>query len=130
MFEELDDFDDARLASMTETFMRYAREAIAAEEYVGWIAELGSTPIGTAGLVFQTLPPHPLNLDRPFGHVLNVFVEPAHRRRGVATRLVETAVAFCRDRGLASVVLHASEAGAKVYERLGFSHTDQMRLWL
>lgn len=130
MFEELDDFEPARLSSMSDAFVTYAQAAIPAEEYLGWIAEDDADAVATAGLVFQNRPPHPRNLGGRSGYILNVFVEPTHRRQGVATALISTAVAYCRDFGLLSVVLHASEAGAPVYERLGFESSDEMRLWL
>ena len=36
-------------------------------------------------------------------------------------------LAWTRDEGIASVVLHASDAGRRLYEDLGFLATNEMR---
>jgi len=41
-----------------------------------------------------------------------------------------TATAWCRDQGLRSVFLHASDFGRPLYEDLGFRQTNEMRLSL
>ena len=37
---------------------------------------------------------------------------------------------MCETLGCGAVVLHASDAGERVYERLGFQRTNEMRLFL
>jgi ribosomal protein S18 acetylase RimI-like enzyme len=64
------------------------------------------------------------------GYIWSLYVEPARRRRGVARRLVERAVAHLRAVGCTSAVLHASAAGEPLYERLGFEPGREMRLKL
>ena len=60
--------------------------------------------------------------------IVNVYTEPEWRRRGYARQLLETIVAWCRERGVNSVVLHASDDGRALYEKLGFFSTSEMRL--
>ena len=40
--------------------------------------------------------------------VYNVYTEPAHRRQGLARRIMDAIHAWCRDQGIASVALNAS----------------------
>jgi hypothetical protein len=54
------------------------------------------------------------------GWVGGVAVVPAHRRVGLGGALTEAIVAFLEDRGVATVLLHATALGRPVYERLGF----------
>ena len=61
------------------------------------------------------------------GIVLNVYTEPAWRRRGVARRLMESVLTWAREVELESLVLHASEEGRALYEHLGFAPTSEMR---
>lgn len=58
-----------------------------------------------------------------------VLVDPAFRRRGVATALVETALGFLRDIGVRTVQLDATAAGQPVYERLGFRPAGAIERW-
>ena len=61
--------------------------------------------------------------------VLNVYTEPEFRRQGIARRMMETVIAWCREQGLRSVSLHASDFGRALYEDLGFRQTNEMRLY-
>jgi ribosomal protein S18 acetylase RimI-like enzyme len=64
----------------------------------------------------------------PEAIVLNVYVEPAWRRRGVADALMRAVLDALAARGIQRVVLHASDEGRRLYERLGFVPTNEMRL--
>jgi len=43
--------------------------------------------------------------------ILNVYTDPAYRRRGIARALMETMIDWCRSEGFAHVTLHASDDG-------------------
>jgi len=64
------------------------------------------------------------------GWIQNVYTEPDFRRLGLARRLMETVVEWCRAEGFASVSLHASVFGRPLYESMGFEQTNEMRLRL
>jgi ribosomal protein S18 acetylase RimI-like enzyme len=59
--------------------------------------------------------------------VLNVYVDPVWRRRGVAKALMRTLLDALSERGIGRIVLHASDEGRGLYERLGFVATNEMR---
>jgi ribosomal protein S18 acetylase RimI-like enzyme len=60
------------------------------------------------------------------GYVLNVFVEPEYRRRGLAQALMTECMDEARRRGIRVVALHASQKGQPVYEKLGFTTSNEM----
>jgi len=60
--------------------------------------------------------------------ILNMYVESAYRRRGIARSLMEAMIAWCREQGFVHVGLHASDEGRPLYEKLGFRATNEMRL--
>jgi GNAT superfamily N-acetyltransferase len=98
--------------------------------YRGWFAEVDGQVIAGGGvllLAFQPGPREPRPV-RPF--IVNVYTEPAHRRRGLARRLMEVMVEWCRAQGYAGVSLHASDHGRRLYESMGFLPTNEMRLKL
>ncbi len=51
-----------------------------------------------------------------------------YRGQGLATKLTELTIGFLRERNVASIRLHASPFGRRIYERLGFVDTDEMQL--
>lgn len=63
-----------------------------------------------------------------FGWVSMVLVHPSFRRRGLATRLLERAVAELQARGLVPF-LDATPEGRPVYERLGFRTVAAHTRW-
>lgn len=62
--------------------------------------------------------------------VVNVYTDPSHRRQGIARKLMEVIIDWCRSEGFGSVLLHASDEGRPLYESLGFTPTNEMRLML
>ena len=68
------------------------------------------------------------DMGRPEAIVLSVYVEPEWRRRGVGEALMRALLEALSARGIRRVVLHATDDGRRLYERLGFLPTNEMRL--
>lgn len=114
----------------------YLRQAVPRGDYLAWVAEnTGPLPviIGGAGVQLRPILPRPgigggeLELG-PEAIVLNVYVEPTWRRRGVAERLMRAVLDTLAERSISRIVLHASDDGRRLYERLGFQPTNEMQL--
>jgi predicted acetyltransferase len=57
---------------------------------------------------------------------LNVYVEPAHRGRGLAKMLMREAEAELARRGVSFAILHATRMGRPLYEKIGWAQTAEM----
>jgi len=133
--------DMGQLAAQLEEPLEQAtaawlREALPRGEYLAWVAADEGTAgdvIGGAGVQLRPILPRPrpgagdLELG-PEAIVLNVYVVPAWRRRGVANALMRTLLHTLSEQGIHRVVLHAARDGRRLYERLGFTATNEMRL--
>jgi GNAT superfamily N-acetyltransferase len=102
--------------------------------YLGWLAAFPKDPatvIGGAGVQLQPILPRPIQQSKISegrqATIVNVFTEPAWRRRGVASALVKEIIAWSRTETLDRLLLHASDEGRKVYEQLGFRESNEMR---
>jgi GNAT superfamily N-acetyltransferase len=86
-----------------------------------WLAlDAGQNPVGTVhGTLVHTLP-SPSRDTTAWMHVGFLFVSAGARGAGLGTRLMETVLDWCSERGVDRVQLHALEAARPVYERLGF----------
>ena len=85
-----------------------------------------------AGVQLRPLVPRPLPAGDglelgPEAIVLNVYVEPEWRRRGIGEALMQTLLTTLANRGINRIVLHASPDGRNLYERLGFVQTNEVR---
>jgi len=122
--------------TLVEASRAYFTRAIADGRYVAWVAATGTAPheqvVGGAGVQLRELLPRPEGTGRrlvqgPQGLIVNVYTERAWRRRGVAAALMRELLRWCRARGIESLVLHASDEGRPLYEKLGFTDTNEMR---
>lgn len=99
--------------------------------YFGYIVEDSDKPVAAVGMMVLDWPPHPLHPHSSArGYVLNVFVEPAYRRRGIARNLMQRAEVEFTRRGIFYCVLHASPHGRPLYENTGWTQTNEMRKML
>ena len=131
MFFEMGYRDEAVLDGMTAAFRPWLLERMRTGEYLAWVAEDVDARIAAGlGLWLMDWPPHMIGPGARRGNILNVYTESTHRRRGIARRLMEVALAWCREHGIRAVILHASDDGRALYEQMGFRPTNEMRLML
>ena len=117
------------IAQLVEPFRAWLAPRLADGRYFGWMIEDAGEIVAGIGMMAIDWPPHPAHpTSDKRGYILNVYVEPAHRRRGLARRLMETAMAEARARGLGYVILHATAEGRRLYESLGWSSTAEMAI--
>jgi GNAT superfamily N-acetyltransferase len=129
MFAAMEAADDAVLTTMESASIPWTEYMILEGRYLGWIASDGERPVASAGMFLLDWPPHPFDPEGTVrGYLLNVFVDPAYRKRGLARELVRMCLAEAKRRGIRVVTLHASDAGKPLYEELGFAMTNEMRL--
>ena len=131
MFADMDAGTPDVLDQMSRHFEPWVRARLADGRYLGWITEEDGRAVASAGLLLVEWPPHPWHPASDVrGYILNVFVEPAWRRGGLARILMNFCVDEARVRGIAVVTLHASDKGRPVYEQLGFEASNEMLLRL
>ncbi|HEX4595163.1 MAG TPA: GNAT family N-acetyltransferase [Bryobacteraceae bacterium] len=131
MFLEMGYRDETILDAMIVAFRPWLRRKIDEGEYLAWlvIAPDGSVAAGL-GLWLMDWPPHMVGPGSRRGNILNVYTNPESRRQGVARRLMEVALDWCRANRIRAVILHASKEGRPLYEKLSFRATNEMRLML
>lgn len=128
MFEDIGKFTPEILDEADRPYPQWVREKLAAGDYIGWFALDGDQIIGGAGAWLIEWQPAPLDITLRRAYILNVYTDPAYRGRGIARQLVQQLIDSCQERGIKTFVLHASDAGRPIYEKLGFTATNEMRL--
>ncbi|MEO1145458.1 MAG: GNAT family N-acetyltransferase [Cyanobacteria bacterium J06638_22] len=110
----------------TIQFIDYARREL---HYKGFVAELNNEVIGSASC--QILELYPMVSDQyQKGYIWGMYVESAHRRKGIATQLMQKAMAHLQEIGCTHAVLHVSEQGKLLYSRLGYTESNEMGISL
>lgn len=129
MFEEMQYGDTATLDAMERESEGYLRTGLENGSYKGWLAKTSTGRIvagGGIGLI--TWPATPRNPQPLRPTIFNVYTEPEYRRLGLARRLMDVMIDWCRKEGFSAVHLHASEFGRPLYVSMGFEPTNEMRL--
>jgi GNAT superfamily N-acetyltransferase len=123
---------DAMVADVRRATRRYFLEALPANAIVVWVAEAQGTIVATSGLIFSQKPPSERNLTGLEAYLLNMYTVPAWRGQGIATRLLQTLIAFATQRQAHRIWMYATQDGRPLYERAGFvpkrRHTLEMEL--
>ncbi|EYB69584.1 hypothetical protein DEIPH_ctg004orf0105 [Deinococcus phoenicis] len=132
MFVDMGELTPQDAAEQHALWTDWLRGALPAGDYVGCLADVGGASVGGVGLMFQPKMPSAKDRAPLKAYVLNMYVAPEHRRRGLAEALMRAILAEAGTRGLRSVGLHAAPLGRRIYERLGFVEADnpEMRLTL
>lgn len=116
---------------MEREFAGWAREGMAGGIFHGFLALAESGEVAAGGaLSLLPWPPSPADPGHRLAFVYNVYTEPAHRRKGLARQFMEVMHAWCRERGIRTIALHASDFGRPLYEAMGYRPTSEMRLRL
>ena len=129
MFHEMGYGDEAALDAMAAAFRPWLLEKIDAGEYLAWVVQPSASSIAAGlGLWLMDWPPHMIGPGARRGNILNVYTRPDCRRQGLARRLMNVALDWCRENGIRAVILHSSKDGRPLYDSLGFRPTNEMRL--
>jgi len=114
----------------------YLDSALADGTFVAWVVRADGRHdeehiVAGGGIQLRSLMPRPGHLDgAPEALIVSMWTEPAHRRRGLGTRVLDAMLAWCRARGIRRLMLHASSDGRPLYAGRGFKATNEMRLEL
>lgn len=88
--------------------------------WTGWLALAEEQPAGLVLVHLVEKVPNPVIEPESLGYVSSLYVRPERRDRGVGDALLRTAVGFCRDHGVDTVVLWPSPRSVPLYQRHGF----------
>jgi GNAT superfamily N-acetyltransferase len=94
-----------------------------------WVIEKGGQVVASGAITMVSLVPTPNDLSPRVAYLHSMYTEPELRGKNLASRIVRTALAYCKANGVRRVILNASEAGKPIYEKIGFSSSpDMMRI--
>jgi GNAT superfamily N-acetyltransferase len=128
MFVDAGQPDGARMRSMETAFIPWVKSRLKDQTYHGWLAHKDGRIVGGAGMWLMDFPPHFLHVETVRAYLLNFYVDPAFRGRGLARTLLQTALAEAHRLDIEIVTLHASKYGRPLYEQHGFAPTNEMML--
>ncbi len=130
MYEDMEYRDADALAAMVSVSADYLTKALSDGSFRAWLASVGDRDVAGGAIIISPWPAHPYDWECRRATILNVYTYPVYRRQGIARKLMNMMVDWCRREGFAGVSLHASPDGRHLYESLGFEPSNEMRLKL
>jgi GNAT superfamily N-acetyltransferase len=116
--------DDAR-----DTFARrFAAWAEAHDAHECFVAVHNGHVLGMTWLAVVNRVPSARRFDRASGDLQCAYVMPDRRYAGIGGRLIDAVLARAAELGLERVTVHSSPRAVPVYERRGFTSTDDRLL--
>jgi predicted GNAT family N-acyltransferase len=85
-----------------------------------WVVEEENAIMGALWLQLIKKIPNPTSETEFLAYITNVFVKETARGRGLASTLLKTALAFCEEQKVQTVILWPTEKSRPLYERHGF----------
>jgi len=122
--------DSGLLDVADRDYKRWVRAEMAKGRVIGWIVETCEGLAGGGCLWLRPSQPRPKPRGTIEPYLFSMFTEPKFRGKGVASRILDQAIKWCRRRGYKRLLLHASTKGRRLYKEYGFERTWEMRLEL
>ncbi|MGN1397631.1 MAG: GNAT family N-acetyltransferase [Streptococcus gallolyticus] len=99
----------------------YYQEALASDNHTAFLIYNDDDNVIGAGAVsyYQVMPTYH-NLSGKKAYIMNMYVAPEHRRKGIATKLLDLLIADSKERGIDHITLETTQMGRKLYENYGF----------
>lgn len=112
--------------SMVEQQSReYYEEALSSGNHVGYLVFDGDLFIGAGGVSFFRVMPTFHNPTGWKAYIMNMYTNPAYRRRGIAYHMLELLVQEARNRDISFISLEATQIGRPLYEKFGFVKMEE-----
>jgi GNAT superfamily N-acetyltransferase len=112
--------EEGDVAFLSEQMNEYFKKGLAEKNYISWYAKSGEEVIAVGGIVLRRQPGNFRNPSGKVGYIVNMYTLPHHRRKGLATILLNKIINSAKEAGYHCFELQATPAGVKVYEKEGF----------
>ena len=113
--------DMSEVAAHTEA---YYPDALSDATHTAILAFDGDALVGAGGVSYYRVMPTFHNPTGRCAYIMNMYVRPAYRRRGIATAMLDLLVADARRHGAGRIGLEATNMGRPLYEKYGFIRAE------
>lgn len=108
--------------ALLEANRRYYETHVADGSHVAFVADADGVEAGCGAICLTDELPSPDNPSGRCAYLMNIYVRPDFRGRGVATAIVNRLVETARLRGCDKIYLETTAAARALYNRTGFKN--------
>ena len=110
----------ADMSEVERASRAYYEVALRNDSHWGLLAFDGDTFVGAGGVSFYQVMPTYHNPTGRRAYIMNMYVRPEYRRRGIAMQILKQLVDEARRRGVPQITLEATDMGRPLYDKFGF----------
>ena len=116
--------ENVDMSEVTAHSEAYYRDALSDATHTAILAFDGDALVGAGGVSYYRVMPTFHNPTGRCAYIMNMYVRPAYRRRGIATAMLDLLVADARRHGAGRIGLEATNMGRPLYEKYGFIRAE------
>ena len=121
--------NDVDMSLVEKESYEYYKNALETGEHIAYLVYDNETFIGAGGVSFYQVMPTYHNPTGKKAYIMNMYTNPAYRRKGIAYQTLNLLVADAKNKGIDAISLEATEMGRPLYEKFGFTGmNDEMEL--
>lgn len=113
--------DDVDMAWIEKISRDYYTECFQNDSHAAYLVFNANRFVGCGGINFYSVMPTYHNPSGKRAYIMNIYVRPEYRRKGIAEKMVDLLVQEARNRNISQISLTATSMGQPVYEHYGFS---------
>lgn len=131
MFEEIWTFrkwelSKQKLEDMDEAYRLKLESDLDCGICKAWLIKGKEKVLASGAISVASFVPLPTDSSCNVAYLHSIYTEIDHRGKGLAGKIVTAAIDYCKEQGVNRIFLHASEAGRRVYEKIGFQSANNV----
>lgn len=112
--------DDVDMNKVEKEICHYYQRALLDGSHIAYLVFDGNRFIGAGGVSFFQVMPTYHNPSGRKAYIMNMYTNPAYRRRGIAMKTLDMLIKDTKDKGITAISLEATDMGRPLYEKYGF----------
>lgn len=121
--------EDVDLSAIEAASKKYYEAAFKNDLCAAYLVYEADNVIGAGGISFYQVMPTCNNTSGKKAYIMNMYTDPAFRRRGIAYKMLDVLTQEATDRGIFEVTLEATDAGKPLYAKYGFVPMQNEMQW-
>lgn len=121
--------DNIDMSEVEKESYNYYQKALCDGSHIAYLVFDGKRFVGAGGVSFFQVMPTYHNPSGNKAYIMNMYTNPAYRRRGIAAKTLDMLINDTKNKGITAISLEATDMGRPLYEKYGFiKMNDEMKL--
>ena len=112
--------DTIDMSEVERESYNYYQKALCDGSHIAYLVFDGKRFVGAGGVSFFQVMPTYHNPSGKKAYIMNMYTNPAYRRRGIAAKTLDMLVKDAKNKGIKFISLEATDMGKPLYEKYGF----------